>query len=205
MPQHKRQEIGCPLCEYIPRNEILQGLREKGLTTPTTVKHLGIELSQTIEETVENTLNKIDLKAAKRRIMATAPPTDMLHRATLINRALTPIYNHVFMALPVQDKDVDPLYKEIQLFLWSKTVNQETVQKRRLVSRKRLSASFDKGGLEIQHPNEVAAGLRINLVQKLYKRNVTARTTLNDIIDQMLIIRGRPSVQEHIHKLGPTE
>jgi hypothetical protein len=185
--------------------EIMLGLREKGLTTPATVKHLGIELSQTIEETVENTLNKIDLKAAKRRIMATAPPTDMLHRATLINRALTPIYNHVFMALPVQDKDVDPLYKEIQLFLWSKTVNQETVQKRRLVSRKRLSASFDKGGLEIQHPSEVAAGLRINLVQKLYKRSVTARTTLNDIIDQMLTIRGRPSVQEHIHKLGPTE
>ena len=36
--------------------------------------------------------------------MATTPPTDLLHRATLINRALIPIYNHVFtvhMSLPI--------------------------------------------------------------------------------------------------------
>jgi hypothetical protein len=70
------------------------------------------------------------------------------------------------MAIQAQEKDVDPLYKKIQLFLWSKTVNQETIQKRRLVSRKRLSASLDKGGLEIQHPNKTAAGLKIDLIQK---------------------------------------
>jgi hypothetical protein len=38
--------------------------------------------------------------------MATAPPMDIVHKATLINRAMTPIYNHVFMALPAQEKDL---------------------------------------------------------------------------------------------------
>jgi hypothetical protein len=118
---------------------------------------------------------------------------------------MTPIYNHVFLAIPVQEKDVETLHKEIQLFIWSKTVNQETVQKRKLISRKRLSASLDKGGLEIQHLNETAAGLRIKLIQKLHKRNRAIRTTLNDIIDQMLHLRGRSTLHEHIHKLGPTE
>ncbi len=67
--------------------------------------------------------------------MATAPLIDKVHKAMLINRALFLIYNLVFMALPVQEKAV-----EIQLFLSSKTVNQEKIKKRRLVSLKRLSA-----------------------------------------------------------------
>jgi hypothetical protein len=61
-----------------------------------------------------HTLNKIDLKAAKRRILATGPPTDILHKATLINSALTPLYDHVLMALPAAEKDLQPLYKEIK-------------------------------------------------------------------------------------------
>jgi hypothetical protein len=72
--------------------------------------------------------------------------------------------------LPVQEKDVDPLYKESQLFLWSKAGNQETIQKRILVSQKRLSASLFKGELDIQHPKEIGPGYRIYPVQKLYKK-----------------------------------
>jgi hypothetical protein len=34
----------------------------------------------------------------------------------------------------------------------------------------RPSASLDKGGVLIQHPKEIAAGFRINLLQKLYKK-----------------------------------
>jgi hypothetical protein len=47
--------------------------------------------------------------------------------------------------------------KSISNFLF--TENGVTTQKRRLVAAKRLSASFDKGGLQILHPNETAEGL----------------------------------------------
>jgi hypothetical protein len=53
----------------------------------------------------------IDPKAIERRILATTPPTDMLHRALLVNLAFTPIYNHVFMALPVTSNHTDELQK----------------------------------------------------------------------------------------------
>jgi hypothetical protein len=60
---------------------------------------------------ISETLSKIDLKATKRRILATAPPTDVLHRATLINSALIPLYNHVLMALPATEKDLPCIRK----------------------------------------------------------------------------------------------
>ncbi len=89
---------------------------------------------------MQGTLQKIDIKAIKRRILATSPPTDTLHRATLINSALVPLYNHVFMALPTAEADLDPLHREILGFLWTRTTDSVTTQKRRLVAAKRRVA-----------------------------------------------------------------
>jgi hypothetical protein len=136
---------------------LIQDFQRKGFATPNSMRHLGLQLSKTIEDTMRETLQKIDLKAIKQRILATSPPTDTLHRATLINSALVPLYNHVLMALPATEIDLDPLYREILGFLWTRTSDAVTTQKRRLVAAKRLSASFDKGDLPIQHPKETAA------------------------------------------------
>jgi hypothetical protein len=155
---------------------------------------------------LSETLNKIDLKAAKRRILATAPPTDILHRATLINSALIPLYNHVPMVLPAKETDLQHLYKEIKSFLWTRTENDTMIQKRRLVAAKRLSASFDKGGLQIQHPEETAEGLRLNLIQKYYRKINNNQTTIfSRIIMQILQEAGRPDLQRHINTMGPLE
>jgi hypothetical protein len=40
------------------------------------------------------------------------------------------------MALPVTGEDLEPFHKEILSFLWTKIVNAETSQKRKLVARK---------------------------------------------------------------------
>jgi hypothetical protein len=110
--------------------------------------------------------SKIDLKSIKRRILATTLPPDILHRAPLINSAMVPLYNHVLMALPTTEQELQPLDKKILSFLWTRTVDSETVQKRSLVASKRLLATFHKGGLQIQKLTETAEGLRINLIQK---------------------------------------
>ncbi len=60
----------------------------------------------------------IEPKAIKWHIMATMPPTDVLHRATPIITALLQVYNHVFMALPVEPTHTKVAYKEDQCFLW---------------------------------------------------------------------------------------
>ena len=87
---------------------------------PKTIPYLGIQLGQNIEQTVETTLEKTNLKSIKRRIMATTPPTDILHRATLINTALTPIYNHICMALPIEEDQIKKLFEDILSFLWTR-------------------------------------------------------------------------------------
>jgi hypothetical protein len=46
-------------------------------------------------------MEHIGPKAIERSIMAMTP-TDVLHKATFITTALLSVYNHVFMALPVE-------------------------------------------------------------------------------------------------------
>jgi hypothetical protein len=185
---------------------LIQDFQLRGFTTLDSMRHLGIELSKSIEDTMQETFQKIDLKAIKRRILATSPPSDTLHRATLINSALVPLYNHVLMALPATETDLDPLHREILGFLWTRTSDAVTTQKRRLVAAKRLSASFDKGGLQIQHSKETAAGLRLNLIQKCYKRVAAGKNTMfTRIVEEMLIQKGRPDLTTHINSLGPSE
>jgi hypothetical protein len=185
---------------------LILDLQQKGFSTPNSMRHLGIELAKTIEETVRETIQKIDMKAVKRRILATTPPTDILHRATLINAAMVPMYNHVLMALPVAEEDLNTLHKEILSFLWTQTNDSNTVQKRRLVATKRLPASFDKGGLQIQHPSETAEGLRLNLIQKSFKKITAGNGNMfTRILEEMLRRRRRPDLSTHINSLGPTE
>jgi hypothetical protein len=75
------------------------------------MRHLGIELGKTMESTMRETLQKIDIKSLKRRILATTPPNDTLHRVTLINSALFPLYNHVLIALPATEQELQSLEK----------------------------------------------------------------------------------------------
>jgi hypothetical protein len=79
---------------------VIAGLRELGIETPEHIKHLGLYLGKNMQDTVTETMRQIDPKALKRRIFATTPHTDLLHRALLLNTAYIPMYNHVFKALP---------------------------------------------------------------------------------------------------------
>jgi hypothetical protein len=88
----------------------------------------------------------IDPKAVERRILATTPPTDILHRALLVNLAFIPIYNHVFMALPISSNHIGELQKAVLKMLWTRQLDGQTKQKRRLVARNRLGAGLEMGG-----------------------------------------------------------
>ncbi len=90
--------------------DVQEGLQQAGLSLTTSAKHLGVHLAPTIDATIEATMAAIDPKAIERRILATTPPTDMLHRALLVNLAFTPIYNHVLMALPITSNYIDDFF-----------------------------------------------------------------------------------------------
>jgi hypothetical protein len=91
------------------------------------------------------------------------------------------------MALPATRDDLKSIHKEILSFLWTKTVSAETVQKRRLVARKRLAPSFGNGSLQIQHTEETEEGLRIKLIQKHHwKLEQVNNTKFTQIIKRLL-------------------
>jgi hypothetical protein len=110
------------------------------------------------------------------------------------------------MALPVAEEDLNSLHKEILSFLWTWTNDSDTIKKIRLVAAKRLPASFNKGGLQIQHPSETAEGLRLNLIQKSFKKIAGGTGTMfTRILEEMLRQKRRPDLLTHINSLGPTE
>jgi len=189
--------------------EVKEGLRGMGIQTPTTIKHLGLHLAETIEGTVQETIRQIQPKTIKRRILATTPPTDLLHRARLINSAFVPIYNHVLMALPVTKEQLDNLDKEVRTFFWTRQKEGETLQKRRVVAKNRIPADMEVGGLRVPLVQTIAQGFKLNLLQRIYKRTEKPEhfppSMLPTVLQSLLQQAGRPSLEEHIARLGPSQ
>jgi hypothetical protein len=187
--------------------EVREGLERAGLSLTNTAKHLGIHLAPTIDATVEATMAAIDPKAIERRILATTPPTDLLHRALLVNIAFTPIYNHVFMALPVSNNHTDGLQTAVLKLLWTRQVDGHTKQKRRLVAKTRLGAGLEMEGLGIQPIEHTVQGFQQNLLQKIYKRvNQPANgSLLPQVLNKLLMRVHRPSIEEHVERMGPQQ
>jgi hypothetical protein len=108
------------------------------------------------------------------------------------------------VALPVEPRHTEPLFSEILRFLWTKQVDGNTKQKRRLVAKRRISAGLEMGGLGIQHPDEIVQGFQLNLLQKIHKQGRTHPTSnLPTILTGLLARANRPSLADHIQHLGP--
>ncbi len=81
-----------------------------------------------------------------------------------------------------------------------------TKQKRRLVAKKRISAGLEMGGLGIQHPDEIIQGFQLNLLQKIHKQGMAHPAgNLPSILTGLLARANRPSLAEHILRLGPKQ
>jgi len=193
------------LCINTPA-DIIQGIQHLGINTPEHIKHLGIHLGKTIESTIEETMRQISPKTIQRRILATTPPTDILHRATLIRTAFLPIYNHVFMAIPITSEHSNILHKETLKFLWTRQREGQTIQKRIRVSKRRIAAEFDMGGLKIPHPMDVITGFQQNLIQRIVQKEPkNIPSLLPEMLRGLLTRIDRPTIEQHIQWLGPVQ
>ena len=111
------------------------------------------------------------------------------------------------MALPVLDEQADAIFNEILSFLWTRQVDVEQVQKRRIVAKNQISASIELGGLNIPHPRNVIKGLQMNLIQKLFRKEMSDHdgdtSLLQEILDSALVAIGRPTLLENVSEFGP--
>jgi hypothetical protein len=156
---------------------------------------------------MEAMMRNTEPKRIKRRILGATPTTDILHRALLINTALIPIYIHIFMALPVRKETMKRLHQEILDFLWTKQQDGETIQKRRLVAKDRIPASFNRGGLQVPHPADTAEGLHLNLLQKIQNKvrlpHIYPPSQLPTMLEETLRDARCLTFMEHLEKYGP--
>jgi len=53
----------------------------------------------------------------------------MLHKTILLNLAIQPIYEHVFMAIPNQADRIKLIFDEIFSMLWTKQKDKVTIVK----------------------------------------------------------------------------
>ena len=121
-------------------------------------------------------------------------------------QAVQPIYDHVFMALPIFSAQTDKLFEELLSFLWTHQKEGQTVQKRRLVAKNRIAANLEMGGQQIFHPQQTIQGLQQNLIQKLFKKTLSQEETkLLQLLESALISIGRPSLETHAYHFGPQQ
>jgi len=125
-------EALCINTDEVTKNELIR----HGITLTDKAKCLKITLSQNIEETINSTMENIDPKAIIKRILIVSAPTNMFHKAILFNRVITPIYNHVFMALPYNSEKTNEMFFEIIKSLWTSMKDSNTLKKRKLVAQK---------------------------------------------------------------------
>ncbi len=76
------------------------------------------------------------------------------------------------MALPIADATLKELDKEVRDFFWTKQCEGETMHKRRRVARPRIAADLHMGGLNVPTFQTLAEGFRLNLLQRIYKREL---------------------------------
>jgi hypothetical protein len=107
------------------------------------------------------------------------------------------------MAVPVSTEHSEALFKEVTKFLWTRQQEGQTVNKRTRVSKDRVSADIEMGGLKIAHPKELVKGFQQNLIQRiLQKDTLDIPSLLPDLLQGLLDRVNRPSLDHHINHLG---
>ena len=113
--------------------------------------------------TYEKAVGKIKKKADKIQ----SRYFDIFHRKILINQSINPIGNHVCMVFGESQQFTEFLDKIRIKILWDKKEGGNTRKGRRLVAKKRIQASNNRGGLDIPAASTIWSSLGCNLMQRL--------------------------------------
>jgi len=160
----KKTEILC----INTTDQLRQNIQEDtGIQVVTGLRHLGIELKTSYHETVQASFSKAMERTESRYNRINMSHADMFHKRQLITQAYTPSFTHLFMTLEYDPQAGQELDKKVRKLLWTKTERGVTNNKRHLVSKKRLGAGFEYGGLQISSSNETAKSLACNFIQKM--------------------------------------
>ena len=88
----------------------------------------------------------------------------MFHRRLLINQSINPIANHVCMVFGPSKEFSEFLNTTRGKILWDRKTDRAIKKGRKLIARKRIEASQDRGGLEMASADTISTELGCNLM-----------------------------------------
>lgn len=141
--------------------------RVTGIQVVDGFRYLGIEIRGTYTQSKEASFNAAYCKQNSKFNKIHMAYLDLFHKRQLITSVILPAFNHIFMAFGIDEKWCKKIDEGIIKLLWSHRTGGIVKQKRRLVAKRRLNASFQYGGLQISFSEQVATGLLLNMLKRI--------------------------------------
>jgi len=148
--------------------QLLQEIAEiTGIQIVESFRYLGVEIRQTYLESKEASFQKTYDTLERKFDRINSTYLDLMHKRQLINMAILPAFNHIFMAFGFDERWGGIIDKKVLNLLWTQKSGGERRQKRRLIAKKRINASFEMGGLKMNFTKQIADGLLLNTLKRV--------------------------------------
>jgi hypothetical protein len=148
--------------------DLLREIAEQtGIKVVTEIKYLGIEIRKTYAESMAASFDAVTERLGGKYDRISSSYVDLFHRRQLIQSVFAPSYNHVYMAFGYSEEAGNTIDNMICRLLWTRKNGGATQNKRKLVAKNRIAASYNMGGLKMSFSRENAQGLLLNTLQRL--------------------------------------
>jgi hypothetical protein len=167
-------------------------------------RYLGIQLCKTQEASRVASYQKVQENIKSRYQRINSSYVDLFHRRQLIKQTIMPSFNHVFMVFGHDEENERALDGMMVDLLWTRSCQGQVRQGRRLVAKKRLDASFNMGGLNMDKTAQLVDGLLLNMLKRLHDQSQLPedkRIFFYHTIDSLLVRLGAPNLEE-LFRLG---
>jgi hypothetical protein len=175
-----------------------------GIQTVEQFRYLGIQLGKTYEISKAASYQAVQDNIRARYLRINSSHVDLFHRRQLIRQTIMPSFNHVFMAFGHCEDTERVLDGMMVNLLWTRSSDGQVKQGRKLVARKRLDASFNMGGLNMDSTGQMVDGLLLNMLGRMRDQcrlPENRRIFYFHIFESMLMRLGAPSILE-LFRLG---
>ncbi len=152
-------------------NELQDEIVHKtGTKIVTGFRHLGIEIRNKMEDISIDTYEAVKTRVKTKMDYIRNSFVDIFHKRQLIMHVIIPSYIHIYMAIGYNDKAGEEQDTEIRKLLWTKKTEGIVKQTRHLVSKERIEAGFEYGGLQIDKTSVTAESMAVNTMQRIYNQ-----------------------------------
>ena len=186
--------------------ELLQEIAAiTGIKVVTEFKHLGLQIRPTYDETKQASYMAVEESTTNKCNRINSSFVDLFHKRQLIKTVVVPSYNHIYMSLGYCAESGQRLDNQILKLLWTKKINGQIKQGRRIVAKKRINASYEMGGLKIDFSRETAMGLLANMIQKQQNNRGEEenQSFINVLFKEYLREIDAPRLEELTNMSGP--